>query len=130
MFTALLAACRPGNHTDPESLNPITEFANQEWFMAMTSPSGAGGLGASTRSMPSGAGGGSHAGTQLGAGTGGPTAAALTTAPAWFRASMMFSGPAEQAWLDFYTENVKEKWENPTTGHAFSSAAEAWRELS
>ena len=80
--------------------------------------------------MPSGAGGGSHAGTQLGAGTGGPTAAALTTAPAWFRASMMFSGPAEQAWLDFYTENVKEKWENPTTGHAFSSAAEAWRELS
>ena len=43
---------------------------------------------------------------------------------------MMFSGPAEQAWLDFYTENVKEKWENPTTGHAFSSAAEAWRELS
>lgn len=36
---ALLAACRSDTHTDPESLNPITEFANQEWFMAMTSPS-------------------------------------------------------------------------------------------
>ena len=103
---ALLAACRSDTHTDPESLNPITEFANQEWFMAMTS---------------------GHTGAN--GGLGAATALALTSAPSWFHASMMFSGPAEQGWLDFYTENVENKWKNPATGSAFSSAEEAWREL-
>ena len=58
-----------------------------------------------------------------------PSTAALVPAEAWFRASMIASGPAEQRWLSFYEEYIEGKWENPTTKKAFSNATEAWREL-
>ena len=55
--------------------------------------------------------------------------ATLEAVPGWFRPGHIASGPAEQDWKDFFDQNIKGKWRSPKTRKAFSTAAEAWRDL-